>query len=215
MKDVETNRPAEIIIAAMLPRVDVRDRLIGAPSIAALPEARPSAPARRAVARSFCGCGRTSGSSSSAAMSTRGSPSWRRAKADATLLAAAGLERLDRPDVGTPIGIDILLPAPAQGAVGIEARTADADTRALLAALDHAPTHRRVLAERALLAALHADCHSPVAALAEEDGSMRAELFAEDGSAHVTGSGDDPGGARPRSARARARQHPLPVRRLS
>ena len=85
-----------------------------------------------------------------------------------------------------------MLPAPAQGAVGIEARADDADVRALLAALDHAPTHACVLAERALLATLHADCHSPVAALASEDGTMRAELFDEDGSAHVAGAGDDP-----------------------
>jgi len=59
-----------------------------------------------------------------------------------------------------------------------------------LAAIDDAATHCCVLVERALLAALQADCHSPVAALATRDGDtirLRAELFAEDGSAHVSG----------------------------
>jgi len=58
--------------------------------------------------------------------------------------------------------------------------------------LDHPPTHGCVLAERALLAALNAGCHSPVAALADTTGLIRAELYAEDGSAHVAGAGNDP-----------------------
>jgi hydroxymethylbilane synthase len=107
---------------------------------------------------------------------------------DATLLAAAGLERLGRHDVGTPIPLNVMLPAPAQGAVGVECRADDSHARAMLAAIDDPKTHACVLAERALLAALHADCHSPVAALATIDGAiltLRAELLAEDGSAHV------------------------------
>jgi hydroxymethylbilane synthase len=109
-------------------------------------------------------------------------------EADATLLAAAGLERLGRHDVGHAIPSTIMLPAPAQGAVGIEARTDDAVTRAAIAAIDHAITHACVLAERALLAALQADCHSPVAALARIEGAVLtidAELFSEDGAYHV------------------------------
>ncbi len=192
MKDVETVRPAAITIAAMLPRADVRDRLIGAPSIAALPAGATvgtSSPRRRAQLLRL--------RPDLNIVMFRGNVDTRLAKlaagdADATLLAAAGLERLDRPDVGVAIELDVMLPAPAQGAVGIEARTDDAATRAKLAVLDHAPTHRCVLAERALLAALHADCHSPVAALAGEDGTIRAALFAEDGSASVAGTGNDP-----------------------
>jgi hydroxymethylbilane synthase len=192
MKDVETIRPAEIVIAAMLPRADVRDRLIGAPSIEALPDGAivgTSSPRRRAQLLRLRPDLRI--------VPFRGNVDTRLAKlaareADATLLAAAGLVRLDRPDVGTAIDIDTLLPAPAQGAVGIECRSDDGETRTLLDVLDHAPTHSCVLAERGLLAALHADCHSPVAALAHENGTIRAELFAEDGSAHVAGSGEDP-----------------------
>ncbi len=83
-----------------------------------------------------------------------------------------------------------MLPAPAQGAVGIECRTDDPATRALLAAIDHRPTSQAVRCERGLLAALDATCHSPVAALATigEDGrlTLRAELLSEDGAEHVT-----------------------------
>ena len=192
MKDVETVRPDAIAIVAMLPRADVRDRLIGAASIAALPSEATvgtSSPRRRAQLLRL--------RPDLNIVMFRGNVDTRLTKltageADATLLAAAGLARLDRPDVGVAIDLDTMLPAPAQGAVGIEARADDTDRRALLAVLDHAPTHACVLRERALLAALQADCHSPVAALAIEGRPMRAELLAEDGSAHVTGSGDDP-----------------------
>ena len=192
MKDVETIRPAEISIRAMLPRADVRDRLIGAGSIAELSHGATvgtSSPRRRAQLLRL--------RPDLTIVQFRGNVDTRLAKlaageADATLLAAAGLERLDRPDVGVAIALDVMLPAPAQGAVGIEARSDDAAVAALIAVLDHAPTHACVLAERALLAALHADCHSPVAALADDAGTIRAELFAEDGSTHVAGSGDDP-----------------------
>jgi hydroxymethylbilane synthase len=192
MKDVETIRPAEIVIAAMLPRADVRDRLIGAASIAALPQGATvgtSSPRRRAQLLRL--------RPDLKIILFRGNVDTRLAKvaageADATLLAAAGLERLNRPDVGVAIALDEMLPAPAQGAVGIEARRDDGNMRGLLASLNHAPTFGCVMAERALLAALHADCHSPIAALADVSGMIRAELFAEDGSAHVAGSGDDP-----------------------
>ena len=72
---------------------------------------------------------------------------------------------------------------------------ADSAARAIVAAIDHAETHVCVAAERALLAALVADCHSPVAALATIiDGrlSIRAQLLAEDGSADIFGTGNDP-----------------------
>ena len=104
-------------------------------------------------------------------------------EADATLLAAAGLDRLGRADIGA--ALDELIPAPAQGAVGIEARADDHAMLALLAAIDHQPTSRCVMAERALLAALGADCRAPVAALAQLDGGeihLRAEILNEDGS---------------------------------
>ncbi len=107
---------------------------------------------------------------------------------DATLLAAAGLERLGRRDVGAAIPVETMLPAPAQGAVGIEARADDRRALGVLAAIDHPETRACVLAERGLLAALSADCHSPVGALATIEGAiltLRAELLSEDGTGHV------------------------------
>jgi hydroxymethylbilane synthase len=189
MKDVETIRPAEIAIAAMLPRADVQDRLVGADSIDALPQGAvvgTSSPRRAAQIRKLRPDVRIT--------LFRGNVDTRLAKlaageVDATLLAAAGLDRLGRHDVGTPIPINLMLPAPAQGAVGIECRADDTHTRATLAKIDDPITHACVIAERALLAALKADCHSPVAALATIEGAimtLRAELLSEDGSVHVT-----------------------------
>ncbi len=187
MKDVETVRPETIALAATLPRADTRDRLVGAASIEALRHGATvgtSSPRRRAqlLARR----------PDLDVVTFRGNVDTRLAKlargeADATLLAAAGLERLGRDAVG--VALD-LLPAPAQGAVGVEVRADDSRARAIVAAIDHAPTHGCVLAERALLAALRADCHSPVAALATVAGdrlTLRAELYAEDGEARVAG----------------------------
>ncbi len=191
MKDVETIRPLAIAIAAMLPRADVRDRLIGAESIEAL---RPgavvgtSSPRRRAQLLRLRPDLRI--------VLFRGNVGTRLAKlaageVDATLLAAAGLDRLGRSDVGIALPTDLMLPAPAQGAVGIEVRADDAAARALIAPIDHPETTACVLAERALLAGLGADCHTPVAAMASLAGEtlrLRAELIAEDGHAHVDGS---------------------------
>ncbi|MDQ3139651.1 MAG: hydroxymethylbilane synthase, partial [Pseudomonadota bacterium] len=83
------------------------------------------------------------------------------------------------------IVIDEMLPAPAQGAVGVEVRSDDEATRALVAAIDHRDTHVCVSAERHLLAALGGTCHSPIAALATlRAGSiqLRAEILTADGS---------------------------------
>ncbi len=188
MKDVETIRPDAIVIAAMLERADVRDRLVGADSLAAIRAGGvvgTSSPRRRAqVLRARPDL---------SVVLFRGNVDTRLAKlaageADATLLAAAGLIRLGRDDVGVAVPLDEMLPAPAQGAVGIECRADDAMTRGLLGKIDHAATNRAVRCERALLAALDATCHSPVAALATiTDGrlSLRAELLSEDGAEHV------------------------------
>lgn len=188
MKDVETIRPDSIAVAAMLPRADVRDRLIGADSIDALPPGArigTSSPRRAAQLRRL--------RPDIAIVPLRGNVDTRRAKvaggeADATLLAAAGLDRLGYGDVGVAINTELMLPAPSQGAVGIEVRAQDEATRSLVAAIGDPATERCVWAERALLAALGADCHSPVAALATlaHDGlRLRAEILTEDGSDHV------------------------------
>ncbi len=91
-----------------------------------------------------------------------------------------------------------MLPAVAQGAVGIECRADDDRTIAFLAAINDLPTYRCVTAERALLLALGGSCHSPIAALAREDGAdirLRAQLLTEDGSQQVSGEALLPWGA--------------------
>ena len=81
-----------------------------------------------------------------------------------------------------------MVPAPAQGAIGIECRSDDIATAALLRAIDHAETHQAVLAERAFTRALGGPCHSPIAASARVDGDeidFACELLSEDGSEHL------------------------------
>ena len=188
MKDVETIRPDAITLAAILERADPRDRLIGAASIAALPQnARvgTSSPRRAAQVQRLRPDVQIVG--------FRGNVATRLGKlekgeADATLLAAAGLDRLGSPHIGVALDPAEMLPAASQGAVGIEARTDDADMRKMLDAINHVPTRTAVEAERALLAGLNADCHSPVGAHAHWDGSvltLTAELLSGDGHRHV------------------------------
>ncbi len=104
---------------------------------------------------------------------------------DATLLAAAGLDRL-----GLALGVPLdLVPAPAQGAIGVEILVEREDLRALLAAIDHRPTHEAVTAERAFLAVLGGTCHSAVAALAEGN-VVTAEILSADGHEVQRGEGE-------------------------
>ncbi|HEX8223615.1 MAG TPA: hydroxymethylbilane synthase [Allosphingosinicella sp.] len=182
MKDVETIRPREIAIAAMLPRADVRDRLVGAASVAALPEgARVGTSSPRRAAQLLAR------RPDLAVMPFRGNVETRLRKiglgeVDATLLAAAGLERLGHSDVG--VTLDDLLPAPAQGAIGIEVRGSDRRVKTLIGAIDDRATHLCVAAERRLLEGLGGSCRSPVAALAtldEDEIWLRAEILTEDG----------------------------------
>lgn len=105
---------------------------------------------------------------------------------DATLLAAAGLARLDMVPAGAvELDSEIILPAAGQGALAVQCRADDAATLALLAPLNCAATQACVTAERAFLQALDGSCRTPIAALATitNDGlTMHGRLLAEDGS---------------------------------
>ncbi len=192
MKDVETIRPDALTIAALLPRADVRDVLIGATSIAAIPQGArlgTSAPRRAAQMLNLRPDIEITG--------FRGNVATRLAKlqageADVTLLASAGLGRLGETGVGRPLDADEWLPAPAQGAIGIECRTDDKNMREWLAAIDHAPTRAQVIAERALLLALGGNCHSPVAVLTTGSDrlTMRAAIFSPDGAIRIENSAE-------------------------
>lgn len=107
---------------------------------------------------------------------------------DAIVLAAAGVLRLGYTERITEfLPFEVMLPAPGQGALAIQARTDNATTRALLAPLDHAPTRAATTAERAFLRALGGGCQVPVAAYGEVNGDtlrLRGLIASEDGT-HV------------------------------
>ncbi|RMF16037.1 MAG: hydroxymethylbilane synthase [Alphaproteobacteria bacterium] len=115
---------------------------------------------------------------------------------DATLLALAGLERLGLAERASHVlSPEEMLPAPAQGAIAIEARTDDTRIADLLAPLDDPGTRVTVAAERALLDALDGSCRTPIAALARCDGGevrLVARLLEPDGSWCAEERGDAP-----------------------
>jgi len=205
MKDVETFLAPGIAIAAILPREDVADRLIGADSMAALPTGArvgTSSPRRAAQLRHARPDLRVVG--------LRGNVQTRLARladgaADATLLAAAGLRRLGM-DLGTALPVDSWLPAPAQGAIGVTTRVGE---EALVAALDDAASATAVHVERTLLATLGGTCRTPIAALAVVEVDtlwLRGEIYAEDGSECVRGERRGPIAAAPAAAADLARE---------
>jgi hydroxymethylbilane synthase len=189
MKDLETLIPSGIILAATMEREDPRDVFISqlAASLDDLPP------------------GSTIGTSSLRRQAQilnrrpdivvkpfRGNVQTRMKKiedgeVDATLLALAGLKRLKIADMTMEIlNPEIILPAVAQGAIGITCRAEDTNTLAMLKALNHTPTWRRITAERAMLAALDGSCRTPIGGLANIglDGtlSLKGMLANEDGS---------------------------------
>jgi len=188
MKDVETIRPDIFTIGAMLKRAATHDKLIGAKTIEDLPEnaiVGTASPRRKAQLLNL--------RSDLDIRLIRGNVQTRLKKIedgefDATLLAAAGLDRLDMKDIGNTISKRTMLPAPSQGAVGIEVRSEDRYMRQILRKISHTETFREVTAERVFLKELKADCHSPVAALAKFAGkhaSMRAEILLPDGTERI------------------------------
>jgi hydroxymethylbilane synthase len=174
MKDVPTWLEAGLSIGAHLPREDARDALIarGARSLDDLPTGAVvgTASLRRAAQLLMR-------RPDVRVVPLRGNVGTRLAKiergeADATLLAVAGLKRLDMLNHASAIlETDVMLPAVAQGAIGVAMRAGDARALDLLARLDDAATRIAVTAERAFLAALDGSCKTPIAALARLHGA--------------------------------------------
>ncbi|WP_368184843.1 hydroxymethylbilane synthase [Aestuariibius sp. HNIBRBA575] len=111
--------------------------------------------------------------------------------ATATFLAQAGLNRLGMSDVPhASIDVDDMLPAIAQGAIGIERRADDDRAAQMLAAIHHGETAQRITCERAFLAALDGSCETPIGGLALITGdqiTLRGEILRLDGSEKVSG----------------------------
>ncbi len=189
MKDMPVAQPDGLLLDTYLPREDVRDAFISESDggLSDLPE------------------GATVGTSSLRRKSQllhrrpdlqvvefRGNVQTRLKKlsdgvATATFLAMAGLNRLKAGDVPRrPIPPEQMLPAVAQGAIGIERRASDTGAAALLEPIHHRETGYRLAAERAFLAALDGSCETPIAGLADLDGDrlrLRGEILRTDGSA--------------------------------
>ena len=198
MKDMPTLQPDGLILDTYLPREDVRDAFVSLSHdvLADLPEgAKLGSSSLRRRAQLMLK------RPDLEVVEFRGNVQTRLKKledgvADATFLAAAGLKRLDMAHIAKSfIDTDIMLPAVAQGAIGIERRSNDSATADMLAAIHHTPTGQRLAAERAFLAALDGSCETPIAGLAELDGTtlrLRGEVIRPDGSESVA---DDQTGA--------------------
>lgn len=173
MKDVPTSLPDGLGIVAIMEREDPRDALIG--PYKSLDEIPAGATIGTASLRR--GAQTLHLRPDLKIEPLRGNVETRLRKVSegvvaATFLAMAGLNRLGLTEKSGAVAIDptVMLPATAQGAVGIEARLTDARTLALLAAIDHHPSHICVRAERAMLAVLDGNCRTPIAGLAILDG---------------------------------------------
>jgi len=187
MKDLPTDLPARLCIAAVLPRADVRDAFISnkAPSLADL---APGATVGTSSLRRQAQVKRLR--PDLRVIDFRGNVETRlrkldEGKADATLLALAGLERLGLTWHATSIlSTEEMLPAVAQGAIGVTCRSDDAKTRELLVALNDERAATTVACERAFLGRLDGSCKTPIAGLAELEGGilrLRGLMLAPDG----------------------------------
>ena len=198
MKDMPTEQPPGLVLDCHLPREDVRDAFVspGHARLADLP------------------AGATVGSSSLRRRAQlahrrpdlrlvefRGNVQTRLRKlseglAAATLLAMAGLNRLGMADLArAPVEPDEMLPAIAQGAIGIERRAGDRRAAALLEPVHDRDTGVQLACERAFLAALDGSCTTPIAGLAELSGgqvAMRGEILRPDGSEVLAEAGAAP-----------------------
>lgn len=186
-KDLASQLPDGLVLAAFLEREDVRDAFVSLKyrNLDALPQGSKlgSSSIRRAAQM-------LRARPDLEVVQFRGNVDTRLGKleagiADATLLAAAGLNRLGKSDRITAL-LDPreFLPAPAQGAIGIEIRADDTRTRDLVAVLDHAPTSTAISAERGLLGTLDGSCRTPIGAFTEWNGasiSLVAEILSPDG----------------------------------
>jgi hydroxymethylbilane synthase len=187
MKDMQTMLPDGLAIGAVLPREDPRDAFIS------LKHANLGAlPAGAIVGTSSLRrkCQVLNARPDLRVVDFRGNVETRLRKlkdgvAEATFLAVAGLKRLGLEDrITAAIPIEDMLPAVAQGAIGLEIRTDDEKTATLIAPLNDRDTALAVTAERAFLARLEGSCRTPIAGHAKLDGSrlsFRGQVFSSDG----------------------------------
>ncbi|MEP2640341.1 hydroxymethylbilane synthase [Roseobacter sp.] len=193
MKDMPTIQPEGLILDTYLPREDVRDAFVS-PRLSALTDLAQGAVVGTSSLRRKAQL--LHHRPDLQVVEFRGNVQTRLKKlsegvAECTFLATAGLNRLNMAEVpATPVATTDMLPAVAQGAIGIERRINDEATAALLAAIHDTPTGQRLAAERAFLLTLDGSCETPIAGLAELDGDqlhLRGEVLRPDGSQAIAG----------------------------
>ena len=193
MKDMPTLQPAGLLLDCYLPREDVRDAFVS-PSVARVMDLPQGAVVGSSSLRRRAQLALRRPDLK--LVEFRGNVQTRMRKleegvAQATFLAMAGLNRLGMAHMAQgPIEVDDMLPAVAQGAIGIERRVSDDRVAALLAGIHHAPTGHRLAAERAFLLKLDGSCQTPIAGLAVIEGGdiwLRGEILRPDGTQSITG----------------------------
>lgn len=194
-KDLPSLLPDGLQIAATLPRADARDAFLSpkAATIGDLP--RGSVIGTSSVRRQAQLLAKRPDLK---IVMFRGNVDTRLAKlkageVDATILAAAGLERLGRlTEVQTVLSVDEMLPAAGQGIIALEIRADDERAAVAVSAIDHAQTSLALSLERAFLARLDGSCRTPLAAHARQDHdwSFRVLALAPDGSSQFSGGYD-------------------------
>jgi hydroxymethylbilane synthase len=193
MKDMPTIQPEGLVLDCYLPREDVRDAFVS-PGTARLMDLPQGAVVGSSSLRRRAQLAHRRPDLQ--LVEFRGNVQTRMKKladgvAAATFLAMAGLNRLGLSDVArSAIDPEEMLPAVAQGAIGIERRAADERVAAMLAAIHHGDTGLRLAAERAFLLRLDGSCETPIAGLALLEGDslwLRGEVLRPDGSKVITG----------------------------
>ena len=188
MKDMPTIQPDGLILDTYLSREDVRDAFVS-PTLSGLTDLAPGAVVGTSSLRRRAQLLHKRPDLN--VVEFRGNVQTRLKKladgvAECTFLACAGLNRLSMNDVpATPVATDDMLPAVAQGAIGIERRMDDSNTAELLATIHDTPTGQRLAAERSFLLTLDGSCETPIAGLATLEGNtvtLVGEVLRPDGS---------------------------------
>ncbi len=198
MKDMPVDQPAGLLLDTYLPREDVRDAFVTLDGLRLSDLAKGSVVGTSSLRRKSQILFRRPDLQ---IVEFRGNVQTRLRKlgegvARATFLAMAGLNRLEMAEVPrTAIAPEDMLPAVAQGAIGIERRGSDSRAAEMLAAIHDGPTGDRLAAERAFLAALDGSCQTPIAGLATVSGGtlrLRGEILRTDGSECLSDDAEAP-----------------------
>ncbi|MEI6446908.1 MAG: hydroxymethylbilane synthase [Actinomycetes bacterium] len=187
-KDVPASRPEGIVTAAVPRREDPRDRICGAESLDSLPggaRVGTASPRREALIRSL--------REDLTVIELRGNVDSRLRKleqgeADALILAGAGLNRLGLGDLGAPLDPAGFTPAAGQGSLMLECRAGDGAALQAAELINDGDSAIELSAERAVVSALDADCHTAVGVIARVNGgslSLAAVVCAPDGSSWI------------------------------